>query len=967
MLETLKTFLFVPKCLFIVAADQQVLEQALRDEVRQHTPRDATNPYYSAGSSYLDKVFQFQLTLPPLKSTTLSRFALRLSEGLPGVWQRIPELDAVISILIPTHVVSPRRVKVLLNRYAIAYRLAERRAHEGRLDRDVGSRATELAKLVCLQCEFPLFADDLRVDARLPELVRQAADGEQLPETVRGDVANLVHRYADQGQLVARLLASDDDEDSKSDHASVGSVGRKHAQQLINYLRKTREVAGPGPDLLFLESAGADHGVDAIRAEQLHRAAIDNDLNQVLSLVTDVSAADEARGALLVLADVVREDQPGYEGQNALSSLLQAIALSGIELPQRDADYMADAITAHLPRSGLQEQDIPGALKLSDASSRAVASKLFRSVVEHEKTTIDPALASLVVGYLRTTPSGLSKRVEMIVGVALLGDSAGAAESLQRLDDGRSRYLVGAAFDQIEDIVRLHVEASTAEQSEEGESEADPDDLLESEPAESLASVHDTLSESHPATARVILDVMLRLSSRELRNTVADRLQEHAPIEDPDLVAAVATAVGQRRADDWPRWLEPLCPGAFALDAVSSRADVGGLVLTLWRKLIATPLGDADVVAAVTSLARAAQGSQGGIGQVREASVAEGAESAFVSAEDLESRKRVWALGDHFADAGLASEQDLSDLRMAAAADTLYTEFPVQDDGTPGAPPSEVVDGVLEILRTRGAGAGEDGLKVVAEATQESPWLSDESTRCLVVLRTVVATGGRFEAAPMPGLQTMQAVAREAAASPYAREAIGIWITHPAVAPDDLFDIFAPLGGSAFAEPERTALMRRAETLPPDERWEFVDRAMEAFVSGTATRSFVGCLGLSSLDSARMAELLSELWSEGLRLEEKTRLLELWMLTKVSSPAALQKLVRNVYIPLAQSGPRSLDLAIKNFGLVAHVQNLRRSVREALRNSATNGAQRARIEEKLQEANWKSRSLKSLGRARDID
>jgi Cdc6-like AAA superfamily ATPase len=109
-LETLKTFLFVEGCVFIVAADQQVLEQALRRKARQHTPEDTSNPYYSAGSSYLDKVFQYQLTLPPLRAPALTRFALGLVHDSPGVWQRVPTLDEAVSVLIPTHVVSPRRV-----------------------------------------------------------------------------------------------------------------------------------------------------------------------------------------------------------------------------------------------------------------------------------------------------------------------------------------------------------------------------------------------------------------------------------------------------------------------------------------------------------------------------------------------------------------------------------------------------------------------------------------------------------------------------------------------------------------------------------------------------------------------------------------------------------------------------------------------------------------------------------------
>jgi KAP family P-loop domain len=117
-LETIKTFLEVERCVFIVAADHQVLEQALRKKARQQTPTDPTNPYYSAGSSYLDKIFQYQYQLPPLKPRRLTDFALELVRDRGGVWQRVENLPEAVSVLIPTHVTSPRRVKVLLNSFA---------------------------------------------------------------------------------------------------------------------------------------------------------------------------------------------------------------------------------------------------------------------------------------------------------------------------------------------------------------------------------------------------------------------------------------------------------------------------------------------------------------------------------------------------------------------------------------------------------------------------------------------------------------------------------------------------------------------------------------------------------------------------------------------------------------------------------------------------------------------------------
>jgi hypothetical protein len=121
-LEALRTFLDVARCVFVVTADQQALETALTKAVEQSTPVDVANPYYSSGSGYLDKIFSYQIALPPLLPRRLSAFALDLLKDRHGLWDAVDRED-VVSILIPTHVSSPRRVKALLNAYALTYRL----------------------------------------------------------------------------------------------------------------------------------------------------------------------------------------------------------------------------------------------------------------------------------------------------------------------------------------------------------------------------------------------------------------------------------------------------------------------------------------------------------------------------------------------------------------------------------------------------------------------------------------------------------------------------------------------------------------------------------------------------------------------------------------------------------------------------------------------------------------------------
>jgi hypothetical protein len=178
-LETMRVFLDIENCVFIVAADRQALEQALRRKARQETPADEVHPYFSSAGAYVDKIFQYQLSLPPLRWTDMGEFAVNLVKAKDGLWKALherEELQEVLAALVPTHVTSPRRVKVLLNAFVIEYRLAERRVLGEQMSA-LDGRAAALAQLVCLRAEFPLFADDLERFPELPAAARSVAAG----------------------------------------------------------------------------------------------------------------------------------------------------------------------------------------------------------------------------------------------------------------------------------------------------------------------------------------------------------------------------------------------------------------------------------------------------------------------------------------------------------------------------------------------------------------------------------------------------------------------------------------------------------------------------------------------------------------------------------------------------------------------------------------------------------------------
>lgn len=282
----LKTFLDVDGCIFIVAADREVLERSLR-EVPQANPVRDEDPYYSTPGAFLDKVFQHQIPLPPLRPQALTRFARQLVEKQEGLWGDLRRAQPddrlflrVVYGLVPVHVRSPRRVKVLLNNYATNVRIAQARGVNW-----IG-RAEELATLTVLETEFPSVAADL---VRFPSLLKYLRDPKTLPPSKAAqDAAASYLSLQDVGEQDGEAdayetpVAGDLLVDRQDDVAATRRANKTLIENLLSYLRKI-EASGiddPRPDLLYLQSVGANEGID------------NPDLAEIIDFAADYSASD---------------------------------------------------------------------------------------------------------------------------------------------------------------------------------------------------------------------------------------------------------------------------------------------------------------------------------------------------------------------------------------------------------------------------------------------------------------------------------------------------------------------------------------------------------------------------------------------------------------------------------------------------------------------------------------------------
>ncbi len=465
-LKALRTFLDADRCAFIVAADRRVIEQAL-SQVEQSTPSEPNAPYYSSAGAYLDKIFQYQLALPPLRGSRLTSFAgdlvekqIARSDAGAGFWRQLQGvkdgeiLDETLYALIPSQVRSPRRVKVLLNNFVLMAKLAESRGVY------VPARAPEVAKLVALRTEFSVFAAAL---FREPRLASYWTDAETPPE----------HRLAQVQELMAEIRDSPgpaayiDGLDQTGSMAPPEELKDRHFEELRRYLERTADTADPGRDLLYLEAPGKIYNLDPDFGERLERDAPDVPL-EVLELL---SVQDEAtkRSAARLLSDMIQTLR-GPE-RSRVMTVLMGLA-EQLDPLGTTSWHLAKALKTYRRAEELGAEHLVGALRIAleesptPAPGRELVSRLFadprllespaqvKSVAMMAKRLAESEIEKLwtvIAGFVVENPSVLVVPLEALdekTALALI-DSDQIWDALREAQVERPAEMVAEVFDQL--------------------------------------------------------------------------------------------------------------------------------------------------------------------------------------------------------------------------------------------------------------------------------------------------------------------------------------------------------------------------------------------------------------------------------------------------------------------------------------------------------------------------------------
>jgi hypothetical protein len=140
ILEVIKLFLDVPKCIFVIGVEKEAIERGI--EVR-YKSKEQKIPI--SGQDYIEKIIQIPFALPPIREEDMAAFIEKL-----GIGERE---KGYVTVVAKGTGCNPRKVKMFLNVLRIRRAIAERTG--GTIEPDLS------AKLFVFEYVFPEFYKDV--------------------------------------------------------------------------------------------------------------------------------------------------------------------------------------------------------------------------------------------------------------------------------------------------------------------------------------------------------------------------------------------------------------------------------------------------------------------------------------------------------------------------------------------------------------------------------------------------------------------------------------------------------------------------------------------------------------------------------------------------------------------------------------------------------------------------------------
>ncbi len=178
LLGTIKTFLNVKGCIYLVPVDEEALINHLKEGLING---DASTDKDKQSREFLKKFFQATIRLSPFIRGDLEKYIEKIAGDVAIPYKDATERENVASMVLTAYSHTPRKIKQFYNNLSASYLLAL--AQEEQKNIDVGfitGNLSFLAKMIILQEEWPKFFGLIKKDPEVLAMTEGSLRGRKI-------------------------------------------------------------------------------------------------------------------------------------------------------------------------------------------------------------------------------------------------------------------------------------------------------------------------------------------------------------------------------------------------------------------------------------------------------------------------------------------------------------------------------------------------------------------------------------------------------------------------------------------------------------------------------------------------------------------------------------------------------------------------------------------------------------------
>ncbi len=348
--ETIKTFLDIPSCVFIIACDNEVIKQAINESNEIYKKSEENN-----GAQYLEKFFQYTITVPPFIRRNMREYAENILKKEKSKLLELPDINDILFVLIHGNVVNPRKAIVLINSFVSDYLVVKEREQDPKSKLKLGMITRHLpvlAKTTVLKHDYPEFYSDLEKNKDLIKWMTACINGEE----------ELLEPYQKE-KCKPYILREVTFEESRKevtnfqkrwDESYWIEPKERGLFYLYNFLSATREydvnIADMRP-FLFLGQDSASYGMADEYLESINSALRSGQVPPIKSMLETEKRVQKTNISNIML-DWIENDLSGPELRKSLQVLSECLPIMSEDVIPRAASILTDKTL----RPGIKER-----------------------------------------------------------------------------------------------------------------------------------------------------------------------------------------------------------------------------------------------------------------------------------------------------------------------------------------------------------------------------------------------------------------------------------------------------------------------------------------------------------------------------------------------------------------------------------------------------------------------------------